>query len=542
MIGKNDVAADLLCALLDRRKVIEDPRLPWLTRPKRQCRPGRIAILALIAGLLIPGAWHLPRMPQAHAAPPGRTVPNLLLIIADDQSGLCLGAAGDRRGATPHLDALARQGVLFDRAFCNSPLCTPSRQSFITGLLPHAAGVTRLETRLPEKALTLGQWLGILGYRTAAIGKMHFNGPSRHGFDTRIDVDQWLAHLEQHPPAGGDHRKAWRPFIDPAAVWLNARCEDHGLPAEAMESTYFVDRAIEYMNQNRGHPFAMVVSFYDPHAPFHFPREWLGRYRPRQFSVPPISERDREEQPKVFRTLTNDDFQGIQAAYYSSLAFMDFQVGRLIQALEDSGLGSDTLVVFLSDNGYLLGQHGRVEKNCFYEPAVRVPLIMRWPVHLPQGKHIHDMVELVDLFPTVCRLLDVPSPPVLQGTDLVPLIEGKPGAKGRDVVFSEYNESEEAMVRSARFKLIVGSGRRERKDHLETGRPLSGPFQKLFDLERDPDETTDLSDEPHLTPLKNDLLHRMYERLVSTWTGPEPIPRGLSELETIHWCLSPRDK
>ena len=226
-------------------------------------------------------------MLQAHAGPSGRTVPNLLLIIADDQSGLCLGAAGDQRGATPHLDALARQGVLFDRTFCNSPLCTPSRQSFITGLLPHASGVTRLETQLPEKALTLGRWLSILGYRTAAIGKMHFNGPSRHGFDIRIDVAQWLAHLQQHPPTGADHRKEWRPFIDPVAVWLNARCEDHGLPAEAMESTFFVDRAIEYMNQNRDHPFAMIVSFYDPHAPFRFPREWRGRYRPKQFSVPP---------------------------------------------------------------------------------------------------------------------------------------------------------------------------------------------------------------------------------------------------------------
>jgi len=514
----------------------------WLIRPRKQSRSGRIGTVALLGGLFILGTCHFPGMLQAHAGPTGRTVPNLLIIIADDQSGFCLGAAGDQRGATPHLDALARQGVLFDRTFCNSPLCTSSRQSFITGLLPHASGVTRLDTRLPEKALTLGGWLSILGYRTAAIGKMHFNGPSRHGFDIRIDVAQWLAHLQQHPPEGGDHRKEWRPFSDPATVWLNARCEDHGLPTQAMESTFFVDRAIEYMNQNRGHPFAMIVSFYDPHAPFRFPREWRGRYRPQQFSVSPISERDREEQPRIFHNLTDDDFRGIQAAYYTSLSFMDFQTGRLIQALEDSGLASDTLVVFLSDNGYMLGQHGRVEKNCFYEPAVRVPLIMRWPGHLARGKHILDMVELVDLFPTVCSLLNVPAPSGLQGIDLSPLIQGKPGAKGRDVVFSEYNESEEAMVRADRFKLIVGSGRRERKDHLESGRPLSGPFQRLFDLEHDPDETIDLSGDARLDPVRNGLLHRMYERLVSTWIGPEPIPPGLSELEQIHWCLTPRDK
>ncbi len=222
MIRKNEIAASLLHDFI-QEGAIEDSGLAWLIRPRKQSRSGQIATVALLCSVFLLGACHFPGMLQARATASGRTVPNLLLIIADDQSGLWLGAAGDRRGATPHLDALARQGVLFDRTFCNFPLCTSSRQSFITGLLPHASGVTRLETRLPEQALTLGRWLSILGYRTAAIGKMHFNGPSRHGFDIHIDVAQWLAHLQQHPPAGGDQRKEWRPFLDPATVWLNAR-------------------------------------------------------------------------------------------------------------------------------------------------------------------------------------------------------------------------------------------------------------------------------------------------------------------------------
>ncbi len=473
---------------------------------------------------------------------PKRAGPNLLLIVADDHGGLCTGAAGDALGPTPHIDALARQGVCFERAYCNSPLCTPSRQSFITGLLPHATGVTRLETKLSDRALTLGSWLGILGYRTAAIGKMHFNAPSRHGFDIRIDSLDWRAHLKSHPPEGGDLRRPWRPFVDAPAVWLNARCQDEGLPAASSEASYFADQAIEVMRQNHGRAFAMVVSFYEPHSPFRFPREWQGRFRPEQFSVPAMTERDRAEQPLAFRSLTADDFRGIQAAYYTSLSFADFQVGRLIRALEDQGLGRDTLVVYLGDNGYLLGQHGRVEKNCFFEPAVRVPLVLRWPGHLPEGRKVHEMVELVDLFPTICRLLRIPAPPMLQGMDLVPLAEAKPSAKGRDVVFSEYTESEEAMVRSDRFKLIVGTGRRARKDRLETGSPLSGPFQKLYDLQRDPGETTDLGAEPEFDEVRTELLHRMYERLVGSWIGPEPVPKDLSELETIHWCLAPRDQ
>ena len=287
----------------------------------------------------------------------------------------------------------------------------------------------------------------------------------------------------------------------------------------------------------------MVVSFYDPHAPFRFPREWRGRYRPEQFPPRPSPSEIASSSPRSFRDLTRDDFRGIQAAYYTSLSFMDFQVGRLIQALEDSGLGSDTLVVFLSDNGYLLGQHGRVEKNCFYEPAVRVPLIVRWPGHLPQGKRVLEMVELVDLFPTVCSLLKVPAPPALHGMDLAPLIEGKPGAKGRDVVFSEYNESEEAMVRSDRYKLIVGTGRRERKDHLEIGRPLSGPLSSPVRPQARPGRDVNLSGAP--------AVRRGPQRVAAQnapapgcprGVGPEPIPAGLSELETIHWCLTPRDK
>jgi choline-sulfatase len=497
--------------------------------------------LVLAASLLTLTGWRIARALRADHPALGPNSPNLLLIVTDDQSGFCLGAAGDRQGATPNLDRLARQGVYFARAYCNSPLCTPSRQSFITGLLPHAVGVTRLDTRLKETALTLGTWLGARGYRTAAIGKMHFNGPSTHGFETRIDVPQWLADLRKHPPEGGDLRKEWRPFVDPPAVWLNAKCEDEGLPAASAASTYFVDRALETMKQADSRPFALVVSFYDPHAPFRFPREWRDRYRSEQFSVPPVSIRDLEEQPRVFRDLSADDTRGIQASYYTSLSFVDAQIGRLLRGLDESGLAGNTLVVFLSDNGYLLGQHGRVEKNCFYEQAVRVPLVLRWAGHLPSETRVASLVELVDVFPTICRLLGVSGPPGLQGIDLVPLIGGKAEERGRDVVFSEYPESEEAMVRSDRFKLIVCAGRRERQDHLETGRPPGGPYQRLFDMDRDPDETTDVSGDPALAGVRSELIERMYERLVSTWTGPEPIPTGLTHLEAIYWCLVPRD-
>jgi choline-sulfatase len=464
------------------------------------------------------------------------------LIIADDHGGGTLGIEGDPRHATPNLDALAREGVLFERAYCNSPLCTPSRQSLITGKLPHAVGVTLLNTRLSDDVLTMGEWFRDRGYRTAAIGKMHFNGPSAHGFALRLDTADWEDYLRGHPPRGGDRRRPWRPFQDPAAVWLNADCRSTGLPAESMQSTYFVDRAIEYLKERGDRPFALVVSFHDPHSPFNFPRRWRPRFRPEDFSTPPVSEHDRLERPAIFASLTPDQIRGIQAAYYTSLSFVDAQVGRLIRHLDESKLSGRTLVAYVGDNGYMLGQHGRFEKHCLYEPAVRIPLIMRWPGSIPGGRRTAELVEMVDILPTVLGLMRRPAPPGLQGLDLEPLVRGQAGARGHDAVFSEYLDNEEAMIRTARFKLIIGTGRRLRQDGYQTGKPLPGPYQRLFDLVDDPGETRDLADDPRHQAVKQDLLHRMYRRLTSTRDGLGPVPPGLSELESIHWCLVPRDE
>jgi choline-sulfatase len=288
----------------------------------------------------------------------------------------------------------------------------------------------------------------------------------------------------------------------------------------------------------------MVVGFNEPHSPFAFPREWEGRFKPSEFPVPSVSDRDRKEQPAIFATLTPEEVRGVQAAYFTSLSFMDYEIGRLLDALDRAGLASETLVVYVGDNGYMLGQHGRFEKHCFYEPAIRVPLIMRWPSHIPGNMRISEMVEMVDVLPTVLKLVRLPVPPDRQGIDLGPLVRGEPGATARDVVFSEYTENEEAMVRSHRYKLIVGSGKRLRQDgyQIRDPLPLPGAYQRLFDLVEDPAETRDLSDDSRFGPVKADLLKRMYQRLVTTRNGLDPIPDGLSPLESIYWCLVPRDR
>lgn len=477
------------------------------------------------------------------ARPPAEARPNVLILAADDHAAYTLGLDGDPHGATPNLDRLGRQGVYFDHAYVNAPVCTASRQSFLTGRYPHAVGVTVLSTPLPETAVTLGDWLSAHGYATAAIGKMHFNGRAAHGFDVRIDTPDWQGWLKDHPPKGGDRRRPWRPFHDPAAVWLNAEARDVGLPAASCEATYFAGRAAEYFasHKDRGQPFALVVSFHEPHSPFVFPREWAGKFKPADFPVRPVSEFDRSQQPRIFAPLTPDDVRGIQAAYYTSLNYVDHQIGRVLQALDDSGLSENTIVVYWGDNGYSLGHHGRFEKHTLYEESVRVPLIVRWPGHLPEGRRVSDLVELVDVFPTLTGLLDIPQPTDLHGRSLVELLKGEPGARGRDDVFSEYLENEEAMIRTDRYKLVVGTGGRERQDGYTTGRPLPGPYARLYDLDSDPNETTDRSADPDLAAVVSDLTRRLHDRLLRTREGRGADLAGLPPMEAIHRGLIPED-
>jgi choline-sulfatase len=508
-------------------------------------RAWRIAAWCLLLG---PTAGAQPEARPARPHPPAREArgkaPNILILIGDDHAGRILGASGDPLARTPRLDRLASEGVRFSRAYCNAPVCTASRQSLITGRLPHAVGVTRLLTPLPADAVTLGDWLGDLGYDTAAYGKMHFNAKAKHGFQDRLDTPDWTRWLREHPPRQGDHRKRWRPFEDPASVWLNAACEPTGLPSEAMEDGYYVDRALEFVEQHTksdARPFALVMGFHEPHSPFAFPDDWSGRRSASEFPAPVVSPADRTVMPKVFSGVTAEEARGIRAAYYSSLGYLDQLVGRVLDGLDRSGLSNETLVVYLGDNGYLLGEHGRFEKHCFYESAVNVPLILRWPGHVPAGGSTTEMVELVDVLPTLLELAQLPAPPDLQGKSLAPLLRGEPGAKGRDVVVSEYLENEEAMARSSRYKLIVGTGGRIRQDGYVIADPPRQPNEHLFDLEADPDENVDLIARAEHSAVADRLRHALFERLSRTRGGTTPIPAGLSEAAALRWCLVPQD-
>lgn len=476
------------------------------------------------------------------SAQPNR--PNVLIIAADDHAPYVMGAYGNEKARTPNLDRLASQGVRFDRAYCNTPVCTASRQSLLTGRYPRTIGVTQLRTPLPEEETTLAELLNAEGYRTAAIGKMHFNSNLRHGFDVRLDRGhhrRWLDARGAAPaPEGIEVLPQWKPFRDHARVWLNAFYRPFGAVDADMAGTYFARKASEFLQNRSEKPFFLMVSFYEPHSPFHFPVEYAGKYDPESFDVPPVHDADRWQIPAIFEDLTKEEKQGIIASYYTSVEYLDSNVGRVLGALEASGHADNTLVIYLGDHGYFLGQHGRFEKHAMFEPAVRAPLVVRYPDTVPENTATGALVEFVDLVPTILDFCDVPTPDDVQGRSFRPLLTG-PRDEHREHVVVEYSENEEAMIRTDRWKLIYITGNRERQDGYLTSKPIPKRNVLLYDLKNDPDELRNLAHDPDHRDRVDELLAKLADHMVKTSRMPELIPESDDPYVILDHCLQPRD-
>lgn len=218
---------------------------------------------------------------------------------------------------------------------------------------------------------------------------------------------------------------------------------------------------------------------------------------------------------------------------------MDHNAGLVLDALRASGLEENTLVLYWGDNGYSLGEHGRFEKHCFYEHAIRVPLIFHLPGRIPAGKVVGALTESADITPTLLELLGAAPLPVMHGASLVPYLEGGEPARPRDHIFSEYLHNEEVAIRTPRWKLIYCSGRRKRDDGYETGNPTPGRYKRLFDLEADPGEFTDLSAQHPETV--RELLALALRRFRDTHPEAGQEPAGLAAEDALDWYLPPRE-
>lgn len=497
------------------------------------------ALVALVSLLLTHDAGAVNRM-------------NVLIVLGDDHSYPAIGAYGSTVARTPNIDRLAATGVRFDRAYCNAPMCTPSRQSFLTGRYPQCTGVRLLTDVLSDDTVTLAERLADAGYRTGAFGKMHFNSAGTHGFKIMRTEREWPAHDRSRPrrplPPDVKTLPPWKPFQDHARVWLNGTTLPVGRYDEEMQGTWYAREAIAFMSEASDRPFFAQVSFHEPHSPYWFPVDFEPRYDPAGMLVPELGPQDRPQVPKIFADLTRADKQGILASYHTSAAYLDVNVGRVLDALDRLGLADNTLVVYLGDNGYMLGQHGRFEKHCFYEQAVRVPLIIRPGAKRAAGLSTDALVEFVDIVPTVLDLvgLGAANEPTgsaadLQGISLRPLLAGDDGANPwpRQAVFSEYLHNEEAMVRTKDWKLVYRSSRAVVEWYEPVVRP-AGRQVRLYDLRTDPAEERDLASDPeHKSLVQNGLqmLADWYRRCPPRGETP---PSELAAEDLLDWALHVR--
>ena len=472
--------------------------------------------------------------------------PNFIFLLADDHAGYVLGCDGNRQAETPNLDRLAAESVRFARHYCNSPMCTPSRQSLFTGQLPHAVGVTLLSTPLAEDKPTLAQQFQQAGYRTAVFGKMHFNRPGRDGLfglDTCMTEDAITREWNRESPARTvppeiPTKPPWRPFQDPARIWLNADKLPYPRYESDMRGTFIARQAIRYLQDCKrdGRPFALWISFQEPHSPFDFPVDDRDRFDPAAFPPPPLGPDDASQTPEVFRDLTDADKRGIIAAYYTSVRFLDRNIGSVLHQLAELALDRNTLLIYTADHGYFLGQHGRFEKHHGYDPALRVPLLMRWPGRIKPAI-VRDLTEHVDVPATVTDLLELAPLPAQHGRTLRPHLEGGRVATPRRYIFAEYLETGQAYVRTSRHKFIYCSGKR--LDWYRPVEPVAGRWHRLYDLKRDPDEFHDIAGRsPELVRQFEALL---LDRFRKTHPDSAGEPAGLDPESALDFYLRPRD-
>ena len=480
--------------------------------------------------------------------------PNVLLITSDQQHWNTLGVTNPQV-KTPNLDRLAAGGTRFDRAYCPNPTCSPTRSSIITGRYPSQHGCYSLGTKLPETERTVGEEFAKAGYKTALVGKAHFQPlrstdeyTSLESYPILQDLDFWRGF--HGPFYGFDHVELARNHGDEAhvgqhyAIWMEEKgftdwrkCfrkptgtsdPQYGrwnIPEEFHYNAWIAERtnALLEQYQREGSNFFLWASFFDPHPPYIAPAPWDEMYDPDSIDVPEGRPGEHDKNPPHFKltqerspdfSAWKEDGFGLHglhshvreperrrrdaAIYYGMVSLLDKYVGVILDRLEALGLSDDTVVVFTTDHGHLYGQHGLIAKGPFhYEDLIRVPFIVRWPGRVPAGKVSSALQSLVDLAPTFLSLCGLPVPRTMTGVDQSRVWLGESPA-ARDHVVVENHHTPTTMHAKTyvdhRYKLTVYFNRE---------------YGELFDLESDPGEFDNLWGEPGAKELKAELMQKL---------------------------------
>ncbi len=492
--------------------------------------------------------------------------PNILLLTTDQQRYDTIAALGNRHIRTPALDRLCAEGTAFRRAYCTNPLCSPSRASILTGLMPSQHRCWNVGVGLPEDARTLPSLLRSAGYTSAVIGKVHLQPclqPGSPEAAPRIfDFDhfrRWrgpyygfeacelaIGHTRE-PHAAGMHYGLWLRDrgVDVARYFGGAPSHELGegtgpegrwaLPQEHHNSRWVADRAIHFLRQQVGRDgsFFLWASFQDPHMPFVAPSPWFDIYAQAPPPLPAWDPGELDTRPVLYRAAYEGWFPRLglgdafgapgfadldhraipptrarqwTAAYYAMIALLDHHTGRILDALDELGLSRNTLVVFTSDHGEFLGHHGLWGKGPFHlEDLLRVPLIARWPGVVPGGRCSSALQSLADLTPTFLAAACVPLPAGLAGINQLPVWTGNRAA-GRSTALVENRVSDRLYVKTVitdRHKLTVH---------------LPGDEGELYDMEADAAEEVNLWS----NPAHGDLARHMLCTLLAADAALEP--------------------
>jgi len=454
------------------------------------------------------------------------TRPNILWYCTDQQRFDTIGALGNPHVDTPNLDKLVGEGVAFTRAYCQSPICTPSRSSFLTGMYPSRVRNTRNGNEsFPDQPPLITKLIADSGYDCGNIGKFHLQSAGKRT-EPRLD-DGYRYWKYSHAP-----RDDWSEGHD-YAEWVREKggdlnalsASDDRVPTELHQTTWTSEMAIDFINEERGDkPWLLSLNPYDPHPPFIPPKSYADQFDPAKMPGPYFRESDLAQQAKLKDVDFQDggrrpeefDAHGCQARYYAMIKQIDDQFARILQTLDETGQRDNTVIIFTSDHGEALGDHGLLQKGCrFYEGLTRVPLIFSWPKKFKQGLQAKGLVELLDMTATITELCGVDQPEYMQGCSLTPLLTGAaPPDTFRDAVRCEYFDALDAfftggagtfatMYRTDRHKLSVYHGQ---------------GLGELYDLQEDPWEFNNLWDDPASQQLKHELIYASFDSHVMTTT------------------------
>ena len=472
--------------------------------------------------------------------------PNILLISADQMRADAMGCAGSPV-ITPNIDRLAAEGTLFERAYCVNPVCSPSRAAIFTGRYPHSTGTWSIGLSLNEEEITICDHLKPLGYRCVANGKMHFRpelndmdfnhgaSPAPVRFRNRLSDGTYYGFdarqlTEDHPE--GEYM-AWLQKVAPE--WAKNLHGDPGneslhekggiFPPELHQTRWIADRSIETIRTHDSSlPLFMWTSFIDPHHPFNAPRAYVEKYRNASVPDPVKRPGELDLRPDHLRRqgecgywpgggeehqYTDEQVRHIIRNYYAMITFIDEQIGRIRDALLEAGMMENTIVIFTSDHGELLGDHGLMMKGPWhYEGSIRVPMILRGP-GIPAGTRTDVLMENADILPTLQQLIGEKVPYGVQGRSQVPVLAGD-SATVRDSIICSYDAHDRGIrlktLCTDRYKLNVFAGEQ---------------YGELFDLYEDPHELYNRFFDSAFAPVRTRLFEMLVTRLIQ---DEDPLP------------------